>query len=78
MNKISTERANEIMLAHQYLYYVLNMPIWSDYQYDAFCKKHNLNSIGGSDRVQDYSEETINLVLNMLDDSTAYSYEFYK
>lgn len=51
----------DIMLAHQYLYYVLGEPAISDYEYDMFCKLHNLDGGGGSDRKEDYSQEIINL-----------------
>jgi NAD-dependent DNA ligase len=45
------------MRVHQYLYYVKCKPVWSDYDYDAFCKKHGLDGGGGSDRESDYPED---------------------
>jgi hypothetical protein len=51
----------QIVLIHQYLYYVMNAPIWSDYEYDRYCKAHGLEGGGGSDRASDYSAEIANL-----------------
>ena len=51
--------------AHQYLYYVAAKPVWSDYQYDVFCKEHGIEGGGGSDRAQDYSPEIIKLAEGM-------------
>ena len=44
----------EVMLAHQYLYYVVDLPVIQDREYDAFCDEHGLFGGGGSDRGQDY------------------------
>lgn len=48
----------ELMRAHQYLYYVTCSPVLSDWDYDVFCKEHGLFGGGGSDLERDYSEET--------------------
>lgn len=40
--------------AHQYLYYVLAQPIWSDYEYDKWCERHELQGGGGSDLESNY------------------------
>ena len=44
----------QIVQAHQYLYYVLGTPILSDYSYDMYCSKHGIYGGGGSDRAADY------------------------
>ncbi len=49
------------MLAHQYLYYVLSSPVWSDRKYDLFCETHGLEGNGGSDLARDYSPEVVSL-----------------
>lgn len=45
--------AAEIMAAHQYLYYIgpsAGKPtIWSDFEYDEFCRAHGLAGGGGSE-----------------------------
>jgi NAD-dependent DNA ligase len=51
--------AELIMQAHQYLYYVLANPVWTDYEYDMFCKRNGLQGGGGSDCAKDYSAEAI-------------------
>ncbi len=64
MSEINSE--NQVMLAHQYLYYVISKPILTDYEYDQFCKKFGLDGNGGSDRAVDYSPEVIALAMTML------------
>ncbi len=56
-----TRTPSNIVAAHQYLYYVLAFPIWSDFAYDAFCKHHGIEGGGGSDSASDYSAEAIEL-----------------
>jgi len=53
---VSEPTPNDIMQAHQFLYYVKCAPIISDEAYDMFCKQHGLQGGGGSDPAQDYSE----------------------
>lgn len=55
----------EIMQAHQYLYYVKSEPIISDYEYDMFCKEHGLFGGGGSDLWDSYSERVRSLAEEM-------------
>ena len=50
--------SREIIEAHKYLYYVLNTPVISDYEYDRMCEQHGIFGGGGSDYEADYSEET--------------------
>jgi hypothetical protein len=57
--------AQKIVRAHQYLYYVLCSPVWSDYEYDRFCKRHGIEGGGGSDRSCDYAPEEIALAESM-------------
>lgn len=47
--------AEPVMRAHQYLYYVMNVQVLSDYEYDKFCDQNGLFGGGGSDREQDYN-----------------------
>lgn len=56
----------EVMLAHQYLYYVECRPIWSDYEYDKFCESKGMEGNGGSDLASDYSEEVIRIAHHMI------------
>jgi len=56
---------SDIALAHQYLYYVKAAPIWSDSEYDLFCKKHNIPGSGGSDIDDSYSESIKALAAEM-------------
>lgn len=49
------------MKAHQYLYYVEARPVLSDYEYDKFCREHDLEGGGGSDRASDYPPAVIAL-----------------
>lgn len=46
---------SDVMKVHQYLYYVLHKPLWTDQAYDTYCLDHNLQGIGGSDLPSDYS-----------------------
>ena len=48
----------QIMKAHQYLYYVLGFPVLTDQEYDRFCSDNGLFGGGGSDRDEDYSADT--------------------
>ncbi len=56
----------DTVAAHQYLYYVLSTPVWSDYDYDHYCKANGIEGGGGSDRAQDYSACVIHLAEMML------------
>ena len=56
----------QIVQAHQYLYYVLGTPILSDYSYDMYCSKHGIYGGGGSDRASDYPAAIRAIALNML------------
>jgi NAD-dependent DNA ligase len=49
--------AKKLMRAHQYLYYVKNLPVITDREFDRFCSQHGLEGIAGSDRESDYTEE---------------------
>lgn len=51
----------DIVKAHQYLYYVLGEPVWPDYEYDIYCHGHGISGIGGSDCVSDYPANIIAL-----------------
>lgn len=55
----------EIILAHQYLYYVKSNPIWTDFEYDRYCDVHGIPGNGGSDLGSDYSSDIIALALRM-------------
>lgn len=65
MNAEKTVTPSDIMMAHQFLYYVLCKPVWSDRQYDEFCKRNNLCGGGGSDRYCDYPERIRNLAIKI-------------
>lgn len=56
----------ELQKAHQYLYYVLSRPIWTDTQYDDFCREHKLQGGGGSDCAEHYSPQTRRLAQSLL------------
>lgn len=45
----------KIVKAHQYLYYVLGAPVWSDYEYDIYCRDNGADGKGGSDLESSYS-----------------------
>jgi len=57
--------ARELMLAHQYIYYVLSDNVWSDYEYDQFCERNGLDGTGGSDCAMHYTIETVVLATNI-------------
>lgn len=59
--------ARQLVRAHQYLYYVMAKPIWSDREYDEFCKKWQIDGGGGSDRASDYSKPEIALAEKIRD-----------
>jgi len=46
-----------VVKAHQYLYYVLGTAVWSDYDYDKYCRKYGIEGGGGSDCAEHYSED---------------------
>lgn len=56
----------QLVKAHQYLYYVLCRPVLSDYEYDMYCRKHGIPGGGGSDFAGDYSTETVQLAMSLL------------
>lgn len=58
---MSEPSPNDLMLAHQYLYYVVSRPVLTDYQYDRFCEEHGLDGIGGSDLASDYPPAVVAL-----------------
>ena len=60
-----------IMKAHQYLYYCLGMPVWSDHNYDIFCQEFNLDGKGGSDLESSYTEEEKNVAQQYLNGTLA-------
>lgn len=57
----------QIVKAHQYLYYVRSEPIVSDYDYDKFCQKHGIDGHGGSDLEASYSDSDRSLAQYMID-----------
>ena len=65
---MSVESAENIMRAHQYLYYVLCSPVISDAQYDRFCKDNGLDGNLGSDREDDYPPHIVALALALAGD----------
>lgn len=68
----------DIMRAHQFLYYVLSCPIWTDYEYDQFCSRNNLNGSGGSDLTSDYEPKIIALATDMFNHPPLYSPELFE
>lgn len=46
----------KIVKAHQYLYYVLGLPVWSDCEYDIYCRYNGVYGKGGSDLESSYSD----------------------
>jgi NAD-dependent DNA ligase len=64
--------AKDIMLAHQYCYYVLSESVWSDYEYDKFCERNGLDGNGGSDIASSYSSEIASLAKKMVSNPKAY------
>lgn len=69
MKAIKPER---LMQAHQYLYYIKCAPIWSDYDYDMWCRSHGLFGGGGSSLEKDY-DYTIRL---LADDMARHPFRF--
>lgn len=53
--------AKDLMLAHQFLYYVRHAPVISDREYDEFCKSNGLDGGGGSDLASSYPTHVIAL-----------------
>lgn len=51
----------KIMKAHQYLYYVKCKPVWSDAEYDKYCKDNGLSGNGGSDLESSYDKDVVEL-----------------
>ena len=62
---MNTQSPENLIKAHQYLYYVKGETVISDFEYDQFCKKHNFFGGGGSDRAQDYSKEVRELAMEI-------------
>ncbi len=62
-----TSTPAEIVAAHQYLYYALGAPIWTDMAYDAYCRHHGIPGGGGSDCVSDYADDVRQLAFAMRD-----------
>lgn len=56
-----TATPEDFVKAHQYLYYVKSDSVWSDLQYDTYCKEHGLFGGGGSDSAADYPESIVRL-----------------
>ena len=54
-----------VMKAHQYLYYVKLAPVISDYEYDTYCREHNLFGGGGSDMECSYTDSDRALAASM-------------
>lgn len=67
MSRESKEEAERTMKVHQYLYYVVAKPVWSDYRYDMFCKEHGLDGGGGSDCADDYPYDVISEAHDLLE-----------
>ena len=63
---LERKKNEDIVAAHQYLYYVLATPVWSDYEYDMFCRDNNIDSKGGSDLESSYTEEQKQLARKLL------------
>jgi NAD-dependent DNA ligase len=55
----------KIVKAHQYLYYVLGAPEWSDYEYDMYFRDNNMYSGGGSDLESSYSDDDVKLAKSL-------------
>lgn len=58
--------ALQLMRAHQWLYYVANRPVISDYAYDLYCREHGMDGGGGSDLDSDYTDEDRELAQQLL------------
>lgn len=63
---------HQIVRAHQFLYYVLNRNVWSDYVYDHFCSAHGIQGGGGSDLASDYSDAEAGLAWAILENPSAF------
>jgi hypothetical protein len=63
----------DIVLANQYLYYVLGKTIWEDRDYDDYCRRHGIEHKGGSDCDSHYSEEIKKLARYMLTHQNEFS-----
>lgn len=61
MPKQTNFTMEELMQAHQFLYYVQATPVWSDVAYDRFCKAHGLEGSGGSDMADSYPHKVRSL-----------------
>lgn len=59
-------KIQDIVAAHQYLYYVLATQVWSDYEYDKFCRDNGIDSKGVSDLESSYTEEQKQLARKLL------------
>lgn len=63
---VTTPTKQELMEAHQYLYYCKNTTVLEDTEYDQFCKLHNLVGNVGSDLEDRYNpriKQVANLIL---------------
>lgn len=56
----------QLVKAHQYLYYVLCTPVFSDWDYDMFCQKHGIEGGGGSDLECSYTDAEKDLAHRIL------------
>lgn len=54
---LSTFTPKQLQQVHQYLYYVVGQTVWTDWQYDEYCKEHGLEGGGGSDCAEHYAPE---------------------
>jgi hypothetical protein len=64
--------AKALMQAHQYLYYVTSRSVWTDCEYDRFCKRHGLDGNGGSDLASDYPQDVIDLANKIFQNPSQY------
>lgn len=69
---LKTYTPEQTMKAHQYIYYVLSNNVWSDYEYDQFCKRNGLDGNGGSDLASNYPPEVVELARAMLKNPQQY------
>ncbi len=56
-----TPSPTDIVAAHQYLYYVVGVPVWPDDTYDAYCDLHGIEGNGGSDCASSYDARIVTL-----------------
>lgn len=61
MNATAHNLTHNLMLAHQFLYYVKHAPVISDREYDLFCKANGLDGGGGSDLEESYPRHVVAL-----------------